>query len=60
VRRGHDANTFVLENRIPGRTLSDLEAEFGLLPMDAYLKRAQAVQDRARESSSVSVRNGDR
>ena len=41
VRWGHDEDAFVLENRIPGKTLSDLVKEFGLVPMDAYLVRAK-------------------
>jgi beta-ureidopropionase len=48
VRWSHDENAFVLENRVPGKTLADLKAEFGLVPMDAYLARAKAAQDRAR------------
>jgi predicted amidohydrolase len=49
VHWNHDENAFVLENRISGRTLADLEAEFGLVPMDAYLARAKTAQDQARE-----------
>jgi beta-ureidopropionase len=48
VRWSHDENAFVLENRIPGKTLPDLVAEYGLVPMAAYLARAKAAQDRAR------------
>lgn len=48
VRFLHDEGAFVLENRIPGRTLADLMSEFGLITMDQYLARAGAAQDRAR------------
>jgi beta-ureidopropionase len=48
VRWCHDENAFVLENRIPGRTLADLTAEFGLLPLDAYIARATKAQAQAR------------
>jgi predicted amidohydrolase len=48
VRWSHDENAFVLENRIPGKSLAELAKEFGLLPMDAYLARAKSAQDRAR------------
>jgi beta-ureidopropionase len=48
VRWSHDENAFVLENRVPGKTLAQLAAEFDLLPIDAYLARAKSAQDRAR------------
>ena len=48
VRWSHEENAFVLENRVPGKSLADLAAEFDLLPMDAYLARAKSAQDRAR------------
>ena len=48
VRWSHDENAFVLENRLPGKSLAELATEFGLLPMDAYLARAKSAQDRAR------------
>jgi hypothetical protein len=48
VRWCHNENAFVLENRIPGRTLADLAKEFGLVPMEAYLARAKTAQDQAR------------
>jgi predicted amidohydrolase len=48
IRWCHHEDAFVLENRIPGRTLSDLAAEFGLVTMDAYLARVKAAQDHAR------------
>lgn len=49
VRWAHDENAFVLENRIPGRTLADLVAEFELLPFEAYIARATAAQEHARK-----------
>jgi beta-ureidopropionase len=48
VRWSHDENAFVLENRVPGKTLADLCEEFGLVPMDAYLARAATAQEKAR------------
>jgi predicted amidohydrolase len=48
VRWSHDENAFVLENRVPGKTLSELAAEFGLVPLGDYLARAKKVQDGAR------------
>ncbi|HEV3165968.1 MAG TPA: carbon-nitrogen hydrolase family protein [Isosphaeraceae bacterium] len=48
VRWNHDANAFVLENRIPDRTLHDLIAEFGLTPLDTYLAAATKAQELAR------------
>ena len=48
MRWCHAENAFVLENRVAGKTLADLMAEFGLVPLDAYLARAHAAQERAR------------
>jgi predicted amidohydrolase len=48
VRWSHDENGFVLENRVPGKTLSELACEFGLVPLGDYLARAKTAQDRAR------------
>jgi beta-ureidopropionase len=48
VRWSHDENAFVLENRVPGKTLAALASEFGLTPMDTYLARAKSAQDRIR------------
>lgn len=48
VRWGHDEGWFVLENRVPGKSLADLVSEFDLLPMDGYIARATKAQDRAR------------
>jgi beta-ureidopropionase len=48
VRWNHNESTFVLENRIPGRTLAELMAEFGLVSLDGYIARATKAQERAR------------
>jgi beta-ureidopropionase len=48
VRFCHDEGAFVLENRVPGRTLNDLMSEFGMIQIDTYLARATKAQDKAR------------
>jgi predicted amidohydrolase len=47
VRWAHDENAFVLESRIPGRTLADVCAEFGLVPLGEYIARAGKAQAKA-------------